>query len=382
MTTTALPWGARARGLADRLCGDGVLRDPAWRTALEGTPRHVFVPSFYRMEHDVGWAEIGTGQPAWLEAVYSDLTLVTALADKPVVPVSSATRPGLLMSMLEALDVHDGHRMLEIGTGTGFGTAVLCHRLGADNVFSVDISANLVEAARERLAGLGYAPTLTVGHGALGLPGREPFDRIMATCSVPAVPWAWAEQLAPGGRVLVDVKPGFSAGSLVLLRRYEDRLEGRFLPEWAAFVAMRDADSTPHEDVRPTYLDEGAISSTRLEPKLDGLRVPWFLAHSLLPQVTAFGSRGEDEPEWVTFAARDGSWCEVGSEPDHRGFRRVRQGGPIRIWDRFERAHRQWQALGEPGWDRLGLTVTPDGFHRVWLDDPDGDYRWPLPPLD
>ncbi|MDT7723479.1 MAG: hypothetical protein QOI21_55 [Actinomycetota bacterium] len=382
MTMTAPPWGARARGLADRLFGDGVLRDPAWRTALEGTPRHVFVPSFYRQEHDAGWAEIGSDQPAWLDAVYSDLTLVTALGGGPLVPVSSAIRPGLLVSMLEALDVRDGHRVLEIGTGTGFSAAILCHRLGADSVFSVDISADVVEAARERLAGLGHAPTLTVGHGALGLPGREPYDRVMATCSVPAVPWAWAEQVALGGQVLVDVKPGFRAGSLVLLRRYEDRLEGRFLPEWAAFGAMRDADSAPRREVRPSYAHEGAIASTRLEPRFDDLRVPWFLAHSVLPQVAAFGSRGEDEPEWVTFAARDGSWCEVRSHPDDNGLRRVRQGGPIRIWDRFERAHRQWKALGEPGWDRLGLTVTSDGFHRVWLDHPDGEYRWPLRPHD
>lgn len=60
----------------------------------------------------------------------------------------------------------------------------------------------------------------------------------------------------------------------------------------------------------------------------------------------------------------------------------MRQGGPVAIWDAFEHAHLTWDRLGRPGWDRLGLTVLPDGFHRVWLDDPDGKYRWGLPPVD
>jgi protein-L-isoaspartate O-methyltransferase len=72
--------------------------------------------------------------------------------------------------------------LLEIGTGTGYNAALLCHRLGAESVFSVDIGAGLVAAARERLAALGYAPTLVAADGRLGLPGHGPFDRIIATC--------------------------------------------------------------------------------------------------------------------------------------------------------------------------------------------------------
>jgi hypothetical protein len=57
----------------------------------------------------------------------------------------------------------------------------------------------------------------------------------------------------------------------------------------------------------------------------------------------------------------------------------VRQGGPVAIWDEFEAVHGEWEALGRPGWDRLGLTVTADGQHRVWLDEPDGAHGWSLP---
>ena len=76
--------------------------------------------------------------------------------------------PSLMARMLEALDVRDGHRVLEIGTGTGYNAALLCHRLGACNVVSIDIDPTLIVATRKRLAGLGHHPTLVVGDGTAG----------------------------------------------------------------------------------------------------------------------------------------------------------------------------------------------------------------------
>ncbi len=61
------------------------------------------------------------------------------------------------------------------------------------------------------------------------------------------------------------------------------------------------------------------------------------------------------------------------------GRREVSQNGPVNLWNEFEAIHRMWDGLGRPGWDRLGLTVTADGLHRVWLDNPDGDVGWVLP---
>ena len=60
--------------------------------------------------------------------------------------------------------------------------------------------------------------------------------------------------------------------------------------------------------------------------------------------------------------------------------REVREGGPLAIWTAFEAVHGEWETLGRPGWDRLGLTVTANGRHRVWLDSPDGAPAWDLPP--
>jgi len=93
-----------------------------------------------------------------------------------------------MIRMLEALDIADGQRVLEIGTGTGYNAALLSHRLGDHFVHSVDIDPQRVEQARERITRLGYQPTLGTVDGAGGWPAHAPYDGIIATCSVPAIP--------------------------------------------------------------------------------------------------------------------------------------------------------------------------------------------------
>ncbi|GAA1272842.1 methyltransferase domain-containing protein [Pseudonocardia aurantiaca] len=329
----------------------------------------MFVPRHY-VQRDGDWVAVTAADARWLNAVYADAPLVTELLPDGLgrlSVVSSSTKPALMVRMLDALDVGDGHRVLEIGTGTGYNAALLCHRLGAESVFSVDIGVGLVAAARERLAALGYAPTLVAADGRFGLPGHGRFDRIVATCSVPTVPWAWAEQLTDGGLVLVDVKVGSQAGSLVLLRRYPDRLEGRFLARWAGFMPARDGDVAPSP---PPGERAGPVaeSVTFVDPDPWTALVPWFLASAGRSPVVGVTRYGPGLDGWRVSAA-DGSWSEV--EPaDARGLRVVRQGGPRRIWADVEDAHRVWAGAGRPGWERLGLVVTPDRKHGVWLDDP------------
>ena len=298
MTATTASWRELAHRLADELATEHVLRTPAWRDAVEATPRHLFVPRFYVQEPGGEWAETTVEDGEWLAAVYRNEPLITDLAvaaNGNRVTVSSSTKPGLMVRMLEALDVHDEHRVLEIGTGTGYNAALLSHRLGADRVFSVDIGAGLVDAARGRLAELGLAPTLSAAHGAGGMPEHAPFDRIIATCSLPAVPWAWAEQVREVGLVLVDVKRSVHAGNLVLLTRHADRLEGRFLARWAGFMAIRDADQAPNSAATVGDVQAGIRSGTHLDPLPWSALVPWFLAHarSIMSKTSRRSSAGD-----------------------------------------------------------------------------------------
>jgi protein-L-isoaspartate O-methyltransferase len=284
-----------------------------------------------------------------------------------------------MIRMLEALEVRSTSRVLEIGTGTGFNAALLTHRLGAERVCSMDLDADLVEAARQRLATLGHSPTLITGDGAAGLPDLAPFDRLVATCSVPALPEAWADQVRIGGIVLVDLKRSAHAGNLVLLRRMPDGLEGRFLSRWAGFMAIRGAYQPPAVPRSAMDITDGTAAHTELDPLPWTAPIPWLLAHTRLIGNVAFGYQGwtDSGPEWAVYRTADGSWSAVEAHP-RAGRRAVRHGGPMPPWPEFERAHRAWCAHGQPGWDRFGLTVTGDGEHVVWLDEPGEGPRWQL----
>ena len=117
----------------------------------------------------------------------------------------SSSAPTLMAAMLQALDVRDGDRVLEVRTGTRYNAALLCHRLGADRVTSVDVDPSLVEAARAQLASIGYSPHLVTADGAHGAPDRAPFDKIIATVALSGIPPAWRGQTAPGGTILLSL---------------------------------------------------------------------------------------------------------------------------------------------------------------------------------
>ncbi|KWX01720.1 Protein-L-isoaspartate O-methyltransferase [Carbonactinospora thermoautotrophica] len=201
---------ALLRALADELEASGDLRSPQWRAAVEQVPRHVFLPRFYTAAPNAqGFTEYTpvtpeiSGLDEWLTLAYQNETWVTQLDhsdgswDTPGavtgIPTSSSTLPGVVVRMLEDLQVYDGARVLEIGTGTGYSTALLCARLGDDLVTSVEYDAVLSAAAASRLASLGYRPALVVGDGAHGHPPGVPYDRVIATCSFTHVPPAWVE---------------------------------------------------------------------------------------------------------------------------------------------------------------------------------------------
>ncbi|MGH3932428.1 MAG: methyltransferase domain-containing protein [Pseudonocardiaceae bacterium] len=379
MTGTDTDWAVHAAGLVAALTDSGDLHDPAWAAALAATPRHLLVPTAYHQQADGSWARINTGgQDVGL--AYSPTTLVTEV-DADGRAISSSTKPDLMVRMLETLDVHDGHRVLEIGTGTGYNAALLTHRLGAGNVFSIDVGAELVDTARQRLAVIGCVPHLAARDGIDGWPEHAPYDRIIATCSAPSIPWSWAQQLTVGGKVLADLKLATGAGNLVFLHRYSDRLEGRFTTRWAAFMAMRhNGDTTP---IRAPKAEPGQdrVTTAPAQPWNTDREV-WLLACLHLPSDLHYGytlDPATHAPKATTLSAPDGSWCEVELTTDDSALRQVRAGGPTPLWVHVERAYDLWRQWNQPSWERFGLTVTQHA-QFVWLDEPHKlDLRRPLP---
>ena len=157
----------------------------------------MFLGRFFQGVGDGTWIAVDRTDPDWLDQVYADRVLVTQLDDDPTrwrtaretgpvfgVPTSSSSQPAIMAVMLAVLDVTAGQRVLEIGTGTGYNTALLCHRTGDANVTTVDIDAALVATARARLDDCGYHPTCVAGDGIEGYPAGAPYDRVLATCAV------------------------------------------------------------------------------------------------------------------------------------------------------------------------------------------------------
>ncbi|MFE7115843.1 protein-L-isoaspartate(D-aspartate) O-methyltransferase [Streptomyces sp. NPDC057654] len=154
MTTYTDERAARLRtALANAMEADGQLTDPAWRKVFETVPRHPFVPEFWtlaggRQRH------VTSADPRWLDLVYTDDALATRLTDG--VATSSSTAPGLMLTMLQALDAADGHRVLEVATGTGYNAALLSKRLGSDHVVTAEVGLVPARLAESRPRRCGY----------------------------------------------------------------------------------------------------------------------------------------------------------------------------------------------------------------------------------
>ena len=331
-----------------------------WRAAFSAIDRGMFVPEFYRPHPDrAGWQRLTAPDPAWRAGVDSPDALVTQVGGHNHHPdddirgpaTSSSSAPALMTAMLDALDIQHGHRVLEVGTGTGYNTALLCHRLGEDNVTTIDIDPALVHTATRRLAHIGYHPHTHVADALDGHPDDGPYDRILATVALPDIPHAWRGQLAPDGAILMPLDRHGTGGLLALFRPDPDDtnvLHGRLLDTRGYFMPLRANDFDPAA-VLPDAAHDQPTQLTELPvEELIGLGGP--AEHVIALLAGGFGHitftpHDTGQPEtWLT--RPDRSWARITT--DQRGRHHVAQGGPTSIWDAVDDAYRRWVALGHP----------------------------------
>ena len=128
------------------------------------------------------------------------------------------SQPGVVSRMTEWLDIKDGQKILEIGTGSAWQTAILSYLVGTGTVYSVEIHSELVKFARENLEKFKlYNAHVILGDGSLGYPQASPYDRIIITAACTEIPLPLLEQLAENGLIIAPV--GDSSQSLVLLKK-------------------------------------------------------------------------------------------------------------------------------------------------------------------
>jgi len=183
----------RKRGISD----SAVLR------AMDQVPREHFV------------------EGAFIDSAYADQAL-------PIACGQTISQPYVVAYMTEQLAVEPHHRVLEVGTGSGYQAAILS-RL-AREVISIERYRTLAEAARNRLAMLGYRNIeMLVGDGLAGVPERAPYDRIMVTAAAETVPKALVDQLAEGGIMVLPLGPHHTSQQLVKLTKGKAGLEQEVL---------------------------------------------------------------------------------------------------------------------------------------------------------
>jgi protein-L-isoaspartate(D-aspartate) O-methyltransferase len=180
------------------------IRDERVLAAMEEVPRHAFVADDERSRaYDDHPLPIGAGQ--------------------------TISQPYIVARMTELLAVGPGDRVLEVGTGSGYGAAVLAE-IGCA-VTTVERDAGLARAARDRLAHLGYGDRVTIetGDGSMGWPAGAPWDGILVAAGAPEIPGQLREQLGEGRRLVIPVGSRRQQQLLVITRHrseYSERSDG------------------------------------------------------------------------------------------------------------------------------------------------------------
>jgi protein-L-isoaspartate(D-aspartate) O-methyltransferase len=189
--------------LVVKLVQDGRIRSQHVIEAMEAIPRELFV------------------RPGEEKMAYVDTPLSIGLGQ-------TISAPHMVGIMAEELDLEPGHRVLEVGAGSGYHASVVAHIVGKlpkGHVYTLEVKEGLAEFARENIgrAGLDHIVTVIEGDGSLGYPKEAPYERIFVTCASPDIPPPLINQLAEGGKLLIP-KGSTYYSELTLVTKLKNKL--------------------------------------------------------------------------------------------------------------------------------------------------------------
>lgn len=362
-----------------------------WRELIAQVPREPFIPETIWVDIDGARSQSGFTALSkhdhlqrWRELVAANEPVITqvdggrtTVGDTGWSPSSSCSKPSVVADMLDALDLHPGHSVLEIGTGTGWNAALLTRQVGArGQVVSIEVDPVIAEGARAALTATGYSPLVITGDGAQGYPDAAPYDRVVSTAAVrDTVPHAWLRQTRPGGLIVTPWGTDYCNGVMLTLQvTTEGSGTGRFHGD-LAFMRLRahhrqfyEPDQTQLQHAQVTTTDVHGWDFYRMINSNQagftiGLQVP---CATLTVELNKFG---EDHHILELDDVTTQSWARLDAHLTSPHPLVVHQLGPRQLWDEAVAAYDWWYDHDKPDPTRYGMTMTTD-TQTVWLDNP------------
>jgi len=249
MATLEEKWERHALRLNEELIKSlkqrGTLTDHRIESALKRMPRHHFLEAFYSAygsfdltkDKDIEYA---------LRVAYAD----EALMLEKVGTLASISQPSIVVEMLEALELEESQKVLEIGAGSGWNAALIACIVGTSGqVVTIEVDEELAEKARQRIVAHGLAEVVTVVHGdgRKGAPEFSPFQRIICTAGSEHLYYSWLSQLGLGGIIVLPTDETHDYCPLLKVKKGERFLDVKILT-LARFVPVVPAKGTPKEE--------------------------------------------------------------------------------------------------------------------------------------
>nr|WP_225954535.1 methyltransferase, FxLD system [Kibdelosporangium phytohabitans] len=250
--------------------------------ALRSVERHVFVPG------------------SSLEEAYANDIVVTKRGPDDQV-LSCLSQPSIVALQLEQLEVRRGHRVMEIGAGAGYNAALLARQAGPGGfVTTIDVDADIVESASDRLATAGVGNVQVVlGDGALGYRPNGPYDRIVATVGAFGIPDAWLAQLTPTGRLVVPLRLRGSVSRSIAFERCAEGVWRSVDHRMCGFVPLRNGVADDPRRVIPVTADRTVLLQLYQEHTMDPAGVVGVLDRPRSEVWTGVTYRPRESLEWL-----------------------------------------------------------------------------------